>query len=303
MIGNLLKQLWKALGIFIRYRLSRLFGRQRQQPAGSRPDANPTSIPEALPTVGLDPAYRKTIAWRTDRNDVVAPGTVSNPIYQLWQGMPQGHKWTHYFETYQAVFGSRQNTPMRILEIGVLQGASLRLWKSYFHHSNTSLVGVDIAPECSRFDAPSDGIHVRIGSQADSEFLARVVDEFGPFDLIIDDGSHHSTHMIKSFNFLYAAGLKDDGIYFVEDLHANYWLPWRDSANSFLDFCKDLLELMHAHYWKTSLSAWGAELQSGSSLALEVPEITTMIKEIRFFDSIVAIYKTRRLHAPRYIVA
>ena len=82
---------------------------------------------------------------------------------------------------------------MRILEIGVLRGASLRLWKSYFHHSNTSLIGVDIAPECARFDAPSDGIHVRIGSQADSEFLARVVDEFGPFDLIIDDGSHHST--------------------------------------------------------------------------------------------------------------
>ena len=303
MIGNLLKQLWRALGAFIRYRLSRLFGRQRQQPPGSRSDANPTSIAEAMPTIELDAVYRKTIAWRTDRNDMVASGSVSNPIYQLWRGMPQGHKWTHYFETYQAVFGSRQNTPMRILEIGVFRGASLRLWKSYFHHSNTSVVGVDIHPECARFDAPSDGIHVRIGSQADSDFLARVVDEFGPFDLIIDDGSHHSSHMIKSFNCLYAAGLKDDGIYFVEDLHANYWLPWRDSTNSFLDFCKDLLELMHAHYWKTPLSAWSAGSTSGSSLALEVPEITTMIKEIRFFDSIVAIYKTRRLHAPRYIVA
>jgi hypothetical protein len=193
--------------------------------------------------------------------------------------MPQGHKWTHYFETYQTIFGSRRNTPMRILEIGVLQGASLRLWKSYFQNANTSVVGVDIDPACARFDTPSNGIHVRIGSQVDSEFLASVVNEFGPFDLIIDDGSHHSTHMIKSLNCLFAAGLKDDGIYFVEDLHANYWLP------------------------KTPLSAWGEELQSGSNLALEVPEITTIIKEIRFFDSIVAIYKTRRLHAPRYIIA
>ncbi len=46
-----------------------------------------------------------------------------------------------------------------------------------------------------------------------------------------------------------------------------------------------------------------AQSESGLSLALEVPEITTMIKEIRIFDSMVAIYKTRRPHAPRYIVA
>jgi hypothetical protein len=302
-IGSLLKQLWKALGIFIRYHLTRLFGRQKQRPPDSGGDMDPDSIAETPATVSLGPAYKNTIAWQTDRSDLSAPDTTSNPIYQLWRQMPLGHKWTHYFETYQAVFDSRRNTPMRILEIGVYRGASLRLWKNYFQHAKTCLVGVDIDPACASYDAPSDGIHVRLGSQADSEFLAKVVDEFGPFDLIIDDGSHHSTHMIKSFNCLYAAGLKDDGIYFVEDLHANYWLPWRDSANSFLDFCKDLLELMHAHYWKNPLHVWTEQSRSGLDLTIEVPQITTMIKEIRFFDSIVAIYKTRRPYAPRYIVA
>ena len=297
MIGNLLKQLFKALGVSIRYRLSRLFGHR----GPNLP--NTSSMAGTIPTVGLDPVYTKTVTWRTDRNDLAAAGIASNPIYQLWRAMPQGLKWTHYFETYEAVFGARRDTPMRILEIGVFEGASLRLWKSYFRHAETSVVGIDIERACARFDAPSDRIHVRIGSQADDKFLASVVAEFGPFDLIIDDGSHHSAHMIKSFNSLYATGLKDDGIYFVEDLHANYWPDWRDSANSFLDFCKDLLELMHAHYWETQLSAWTAEAGSGSSLAIEVPEITTMIKEIRFFDSMVAIYKTRRLHSPRYIVA
>jgi hypothetical protein len=294
-LGNFLKQLWQALGAFIRYHLSRPFGRRGQYLPN-------TTLPvRDTPLVELDPVYKKTISWRTDRTDMAAANTASNPIYQLWRALPQGHKWTHYFETYEAVFGSRRTGPMRILEIGVFQGASLRLWKSYFQHAQTSLVGIDIEPSCAKFDAPSESIHVRIGSQADGEFLAKVVAEFGPFDLIIDDGSHFSSHMIKSFNFLYATGLKDDGIYFVEDLHANYWLPWRDSRNSFLDFCKELLELMHAHYWRNPLPTWTAELHSGSSLAVEVPEITTMIKEIRFFDSIVAIYKTRRRHAPRYI--
>jgi spermidine synthase len=296
-IGNLFKQLWTALGAFVRHHLSRLFGRRRQYLPTT------ASMKGAIPPVELDPVYMKTVTWRTDRNDLVASGAAANPIFQLWRAMPRGHKWTHYFETYEAVFGARRNTPMRVLEIGVFQGASLRLWKSYFEHPQSSMVGVDIDPTCARFDAPADGIHVRIGSQADGEFLAKVVAEFGPFDLIIDDGSHHSAHMIQSFNHLYATGLKDDGIYFVEDIHANYWPAWRDSANSFLDFCKDLMELMHAHYWETPLSAWNTELQSGSSLALEVPQITTMIKEIRFFDSMVAIYKTRRVHAPRYLVA
>ena len=297
MIGDLLKQLWKALGLFVHYHVSHLFKRRQGQPPGSDVDKGPIS--EIRPTIRLDPAYENVVAWQSDPSDLSTSGTIE-PIYQLWRAMPQGHKWTHYFEIYQAIFDSRRDKPMRVLEIGVLHGASLRLWKSYFQHAETCLVGVDIDPACAKYDAPAHGIHVRIGSQADSEFLAGVVEEFGPFDLIIDDGSHHSTHMIKSFNCLYAAGLKNDGIYFVEDLHANYWLPWRDSANSFLDFCKDLLELMHAHYWKNPLSVW---THASSDLTIDVPEITTMIREIRFFDSIVSIYKTRRTHAPRYIVA
>ena len=300
-IGSLLKQLWIALGAFFRYHLLRLFGSRKQ--SSPHRESNGTPAGDKPPSVGLDPVYKKFTAWQTDQSDLFAPIATSNPIYQLWRETPQGHKWSHYFETYQAVFDSRRNTPMRILEIGVLRGASLRLWKTYFQHAETCVVGVDIDPECASYDAPTDGIHVRIGSQADGEFLTKVVDEFGPFDLIIDDGSHHSTHMIKTFNCLYDAGLKDDGIYFVEDLHANYWLPWRDSANSFLDFCKDLLELMHAHYWKNPLSVWTEQARSGSTLTVEVPEITAMIREIRFFDSIVAIYKTRRPNAPRYIVA
>jgi SAM-dependent methyltransferase len=302
-IGSLLKQLWVALGSFIRYHLSRLFGRREQSPPAFEGESAARPTAEQPPSVGLDPIYERLTPWQTDQSDLFTPLTTSNPIYQLWRETPEGHKWSHYFETYQTVFNSRRDTPMRILEIGVFRGASLRLWKTYFRHAETRVVGIDIDPACAIYDAPPSGIHVRIGSQTDDEFLAKVVAEFGPFDLIIDDGSHHSAHIIKSFNCLYHAALKDDGIYFVEDLHANYWLPWRDSANSFLDFCKDLLELMHAHYWKNPLPVWTEQARSGSILTVEVPEITTMIKEIRIFDSIVVIYKMRRPHAPRYIVA
>jgi SAM-dependent methyltransferase len=303
MLGPLVKELFRALGRYSRYQLSSMFGRRTQgDPHATLVGiAKPEQIAQLSNTVGLDASYLRSVRWQTDRSDELQLGLAANPVYQLWRTIPQGTKWTHYFETYEALFGPRRSGPMRVLEIGVLRGNSLRLWQKYFYHPETVVVGIDIDPECARFDAPAERRHVRIGSQADPDFLKRVVNEFGPFDLIIDDGSHHSTHMIASFNALYRDGLKDDGIYFAEDLHANYWFPWRDSRRAFLDLCKELLELMQAHYTQAWHNDWSRE-SAGEPLAVEVPEITLMIKEIRVFDSMVAICKAKRQYLPRSLV-
>jgi SAM-dependent methyltransferase len=304
MLGFFVKELFRALGRYIRHHLSRMFGRSAPEaPHASLVGiARPEQIAQLSNAVGLDASYLRSVRWQTDRCDESHLGLASNPVYQLWRTIPQGTKWTHYFETYEALFGPRRSTPMRVLEIGVLKGGSLRLWQKYFHHPETVVVGIDIDPECARLDAPAEHRHVRIGSQADPEFLRRVVSEFGPFDLIIDDGSHHSTHMIASFNALYRDGLKDGGIYFAEDLHANYWFPWRDSRRAFLDLCKELLELLQAHYTKAWLDDWNRE-RAGAPLTVEVPEITLLIKEIRVFDSMVAVYKAKRQYLPRSVVS
>jgi len=253
--------------------------------------------------LGLDAQYLRPYRWPSYREDVVPEELSSDPLYQLWTGTSGGHKWTQYFAVYRDVFGSLTSRPMRILEIGVLNGAGLRLWRRYFSHPDTVVVGIDIEPGCARFDSPTEGIRVRIGSQADPKFLQKIIEEFGPFDLIIDDGSHRSSHMITSFNCLFAEGLNESGIYFVEDLHANYWPRWRDTRQSFLDVCKELVEHMHAHYQQGSPELFLVASASHQSMAaLEVPIITTMIREIRFFDSIVAIYKTRRKYIPYYLL-
>ena len=302
MVGALLKELFRTLRGHVRYRFSRLVG--RSAPVGPQAPlagiAKPEQIARLSHTVGLDSSYLRSVRWQADRGDESHLGLAANPVYELWRTIPRGSKWTQYFATYEALFGPRRSGPMRVLEIGVFQGTSLQLWRKYFHHPETVVVGIDIDPDCAQFDAPAEQRHVRIGSQADPDFLRRVVSEFGPFDLIIDDGSHHSSHMIASFNALYRDGLKDNGIYFAEDLHANYWLPWRDSRRAFLDLCKELLELMHAHYTKAWLDDWNRE-SAGAPLAVEVPEITLMIKEVRVFDSMVAIYKTRQQYLPRIV--
>ena len=312
MIGDLLKQLFPALGRFVEYHARRILHLPSTQraapppPASTEPNAVDTatevSIASLSDAVGLDLKYKRQVQWTCRRTDVPSDEVASDALYKMWTTFPGGHKWTHYFPIYEALFGAIRTQPLRILEIGIWHGASLKLWRKYFAHPKTIIVGVDVLPECRQFDAPSEGVHIRIGSQADPVFLKQIIEEFGPFDLIMDDGSHHSSHIITSFNHLYADGLKDTGIYFVEDLHANYWHPWRDSKKSFLDVCKELVEDMHAHYRNSTPVDFLTDPPSARAISvLEVPRITTMIKEMRFFDSIVAIYKTRREYVPYYL--
>ena len=61
-----------------------------------------------------------------------------------------------------------------------------------------------------------------IRDRSDPEFLQSLVDEFGEFDLVLDDGSHHVAHVNKTFQYLYPRIAKN-GTYFIEDTHAAYW--------------------------------------------------------------------------------
>jgi hypothetical protein len=62
------------------------------------------------------------------------------------------------------------------------------------------------------------------------------------------------------------------------------------------------MELMHAHYTQATLDEWSTESESAAQpVSVEVPMVATMIREIRVFDSIVAVYKTRREYLPRVL--
>jgi len=311
MLGSLIKQLVAALGRYFRHYARRvLVGNDGsgKPPITESPSPAAAAIAPAPPSTaastgeGLDTALIRPVQWPRRRINEPHEEITSNSLYQLWTAIPGGLKWTHYFEAYQSIFGPIRTRPLRILEIGVWRGASLRLWRQYFENPKTVIVGVDLLSECLKYDAPAEGVHIRVGSQADVDFMRRVVDEFGPFDLIIDDGSHRSSHIIASFNQLFLTALNDTGIYFVEDFHTNYWHPWRDSKSSFLDICKELMELMHAHYRAAPQDEFLVNSASDQPIAaLEVPLITTLIKEIRVFDSMAAIFKTRRSYIPHFL--
>jgi hypothetical protein len=121
-----------------------------------------------------------------------------------------------YLRHYDAFFHEFKNKPINVIEIGVANGASLNVWLRYFDCAR--IVGIDIEPSCARF--AKGRAEVRIGSQADPEFLRSVAADRPP-TIVIDDGSHMSAHMIGTFETLFPL-LAPGGVYVIEDVVFHY---------------------------------------------------------------------------------
>ena len=212
-------------------------------------------------------------------------------IARAWQRIPDGHKWLGYFPTYERVFSEYRGRAPTVLEIGVNLGGSLRLWKEYFG-PDTTIVGIDITPACAAFENVEERVFVRIGDQSDPGFLASVVEEFGPFDIVIDDGSHVVSHQIASFNALFHKGVAAGGLYLVEDLETSYWghkTGQRDIDIGFHDFTAAIVDERHAIYRSSLYPDFVLNTVAGQTR--DVSLIATIVQEVRLFESIAVFYR------------
>lgn len=149
------------------------------------------------------------------------------------------HNYTLY---YDMIFNKIKDQPLKVLEIGVNKGSSLKMWKDYF--VNSLIYGIDIHSSCKILE--EDRIKIFIGSQDNADFLTKVKNEVkDDFDIIIDDGSHMSVHQIASFKITFPF-VRSGGYYIIEDLHASYAVDFNKGSNiSGLNFCKTLIDDMN----------------------------------------------------------
>jgi len=120
-----------------------------------------------------------------------------------------------FIQLYEKYFEKLRDEKLNILEIGIDKGDSLRIWRDYFRNAN--ICGLDI--EKKNFTI--NDVDFFFGDQSNISFLKTITDKYHSFDIIIDDGSHVSKHIISSFNYLYRY-LNNDGLYIVEDLQTSY---------------------------------------------------------------------------------
>lgn len=122
-----------------------------------------------------------------------------------------------YGTTYQSLFGPMRFKRIKLLEIGLLEGASLLAWRCFFPFA--TMIGIDIDPK-PHLAAPRTRTY--LADQGSADDLALLCQREGPFDIIVDDGSHLSHHQIFSFRHLFPS-LKEGGIYVIEDVQTSFW--------------------------------------------------------------------------------
>jgi len=127
------------------------------------------------------------------------------------------YKGISYLHVYEPYLKNKQEKNINILEIGVLRGGSLKMWKEYF--PNASIIGLDINPGCSQYT--EERIEIFIGSQDDVSIKNEIKNKYKMLDLIVDDGSHVNELTFQTFS-LYWPLLNDNGIYIIEDTHCCY---------------------------------------------------------------------------------
>lgn len=193
-------------------------------------------------------------------------------------------KWAHYFQVYTRELTRFRKAPISFLEIGVWQGGSIPMWKGFFAEGST-LTFIDIDPECAAHAEP--GTSVEIGNQADPEFLAKIAEKYGPFDVVLDDGSHLCPHQTTSFEHLWPH-VRENGIYAVEDCHSSYWPGfgggYRNEA-SFIEFAKRMVDRMHSWY-------------TDQDDLFPFDEIARDVYGVRFYDSVVVFERAENKQPP-----
>ena len=132
-----------------------------------------------------------------------------------------GHNFIPIYKNY---FNNLRKKSLNILEIGIggyedpnSGGESLLMWAEYF--KNSKIIGADLFKKNLNLPKRVETIML---DQSNPKELVSLGSSRGGFDIIIDDGSHVSSHVILTFETLWKY-LNNHGLYIIEDTQTSYW--------------------------------------------------------------------------------
>ena len=202
-------------------------------------------------------------------------------LIEIGKKYPSSKNVSGFIELYEKYFADFKDKKINILEIGVGNGDSLRIWREYFVNAN--ICGIDI----DKKNFIIDNVEILIGDQSDHSFLQTIVNKYHKFDIIIDDGGHISKDIIFSFNFLFPF-LNNNGIYVVEDLQTSYLPKFGGSRlnlnkkKTSMNFLKSLTDSIN--------------YECGNKPFFSKSLFDGKIKSVNFYQNIAFIYKERSVN-------
>ena len=147
-------------------------------------------------------------------------------LIQLVDNLRTDKNTTHsYLELYQQLLFSKKNTAKNVLEVGILNGGSIKLWNDFF--INATVYGLDIININRVWEKIKNNNNIILYTETDAyneEFFNTTFLNCGiKFDMLLDDGPHTLDSM-KQFIKLYSQVMTDDGILIIEDVQSIDWI-------------------------------------------------------------------------------
>lgn len=141
-----------------------------------------------------------------------------------------------YFNRFQ----NERSKIKSLLEIGVNRAGGCLFWREYL--PNAEIHGIDVRPRITNYI--ENRLRMTVVDQSNREELKEFADANGPWDIIVDDGSHMVSHQVASFETLWPF-VNNGGQYIIEDIQTStrpdkFKLKYIDMDVHFVDYCKNI---------------------------------------------------------------
>jgi hypothetical protein len=185
-------------------------------------------------------------------------------------------KHSSYFQVYEDLLSPFRGRPITFVEVGVLNGGSLFMWRDYFG-PQARIIGVEFNPLAERWR--QEGFEIFIGDQSSPEFWRSLFDNVGDVDIVLDDGGHTNKQQIVTATEC-IPHVRDGGMHVAEDTHTSYFRDFGNpSKYSFIEWCKIIADSINSR-------CPGVDPRSRA--------FSDSVYSLQFFESIVAFRIDRR---------
>ena len=201
---------------------------------------------------------------------IIKMSTKKSSSYEAFLKSPfRSTKLTTYFEVYDELFAEYRGKRIIFVEIGILSGGSLFMWRKFFG-PKARIIGIDLNPNAKKWR--KYGFEIYIGDQSNKNFWRNFKKKVGSIDILLDDGGHKYEDQIISTECM-LNNIKNNGMIVVEDTHTSYMKGFGNKKYSFINYIKNKIDKINYRYQRLNKENSEANIWS-----------------IKIYESIVALY-------------
>lgn len=155
-------------------------------------------------------------------------------------------KHSTYFNVYDEILSRYIGEPITFVEVGVLQGGSLFMWREFFG-DKARIIGIDLNPNALKWK--EHGFEIYIGDQSQEKFWKSFYTEIGNIDILLDDGGHTYDQQIVTLTSSLPY-ISNGGTIIIEDTHTSYMSGFGPKKYSLHRFAFKLVDSINDRYSK-----------------------------------------------------